>query len=111
MFIEALWIVQKYWNVPAFAKDFVNVKPFLLDVAEPGLPLAGVTLCGTPPCVHFQVTLSPFLTETVVAENELFLTATVLVAPACAGTVTTATAATAATTAPASLRCISTPSG
>src|SRR5690349_25158548 len=52
------WIVQWYLKVPFLEHVFENVKPFLLEVFEPE-PLAGVTLCGTPPCVHFQVTLSP----------------------------------------------------
>src|SRR4051812_8279213 len=111
MFIEALWIVQKYWNVPAFAKDFVNVKPFLLDVAEPGLPLAGVTLWGTPPSVHFQTTLPPFLMLTELGANELFFTATVFDEPACAGATATATPIIAGTAAAASLRSMGTPSG
>src|SRR3954453_14139996 len=98
-------------NVPFFENVLEKVKPFLLDVAEP-LPLAGVTLWGTPPWVHFQVTLSPFLTLTVPGENELFFTETALVEPACAGTTATAAASEAATAATESLRCIRrTPSG
>ena len=77
-----LWIVQTYLKLPAFENVLVNVKPFLEDVAEPAAPLAGVTLCGTPPCVHFQVTFPPFLIETDVGENALFFTDTVLVEPA-----------------------------
>jgi len=82
-------MVQWYLNVPFFENVLEKVKPFLLDVAEPE-PLAGVTLCGTPPCVHFQVTLPPFLMLTDVGENELFFTETVLVDPAWAGTTATA---------------------
>ena len=92
------WIVQTYLNVPALLKVFVNVKPFLEDVADPAAPLAGVTLCGTPPCVHLKVTLSPFLMLTELGENELFFTATVFVEPACAGTAATAKAVTATAT-------------
>ena len=62
---------------------------------EPAPPLAGVTLCAMPPCVHFQATVSPFLMDTLPGENALFLTATVLVWAACAGTVATAAMATA----------------
>src|SRR3954470_8432359 len=102
------WIVQTYLNVPALLKVFVNVKPFLEDVADPAAPLAGVTLWGTPPCVHFQVTLSPFLILTELGENELFFTATVFVEPACAGTAATAKAVTATAT---SLRIMSAPLG
>src|SRR5262249_1927922 len=61
------------------------VNPFLEEVAEPLPPLDGVTLCGTPPCVHFQGTLSPLWILTVVGENALFLTETVLVDAAWAG--------------------------
>jgi hypothetical protein len=71
------WMVQWYLNVPVFENLLEKVKPFLLEVAEPA-PLAGVTLWGTPPWVHFQVTLAPFLTETDVGENALFFTETVL---------------------------------
>ena len=63
-----------------------------------------MTLCGTPPWVHFQVTLPPFLIDTDPGENELFLTETVLVDPAWAGTTATAVASDAATAATESLR-------
>src|SRR5262249_13115562 len=105
------WMVQTYLNVPFLENVFENVKPFLLEVAEPEPPLAGVTLCGTPPCVHFHVTLSPLWMLTEVGENALFLTATVLVEPACAGPTATAAPIEATTTAAAAiLRTMSTPS-
>src|SRR4051812_21529795 len=103
IFICDGWIVQTYLKVPFFANVLAKVKPFLLEVAEPAAPEVGVTLCGTPPCVHLKTTLSPLWTLTVVGENALFLTATVFDVAAWAGT--TAIAATRVVAA-ASLRII-----